>query len=222
MTEETASEATEATDIVDGFGVTVFSHIEPEDLTLRMAMRIPQVPPNESVQYRSIASPLIPDEKEAIVNTVLGVFVKRFTRLTLAFSKKLANLEAAVAMHIAAYNFTWRSREKNGPNSGRKRPTPAMQASNCRASSAVRTGVVPTVTTCLGPRTDAAGFVGRICPVTSQSNSIFNAASFCFTLGRSIFVPSSSTYAATRNGLICCSPILRSSHQWQKSRTARP
>ena len=61
-------------------------------------------------------------------NCTTRMFVKRFTRLTLAFSKKLTNLEAAVAMHIAAYNYTWRSREKNGPRSGLKRPTPAMQA----------------------------------------------------------------------------------------------
>ena len=61
-------------------------------------------------------------------NCTTRMFVKRFCRLTLAFSKKLTNLEAAVAMHIANYNFCWRSREKDGPNSGRKRPTPAMQA----------------------------------------------------------------------------------------------
>lgn len=61
-------------------------------------------------------------------NGTTRLFVKRFSRLTLAFSKRLANLEAAVAMHIAAYNFTWRSRYKNGPDAGRKRPTPAMQA----------------------------------------------------------------------------------------------
>lgn len=61
-------------------------------------------------------------------NGTTRMFVKRFNRLTLAFSKKLASLEAAVAMHIANYNFCWRSREKNGPRSGLKRPTPAMQA----------------------------------------------------------------------------------------------
>ncbi len=61
-------------------------------------------------------------------NCTTRMFVKRFCRLTFAFSKKLANLEAAVATHIAAYNFTWRSRHNDGPNSGRKRLTPAMQA----------------------------------------------------------------------------------------------
>ena len=59
-------------------------------------------------------------------NCTTRQFVKRFCRLTLAFSKKLENLEAAVAMNIANYNFCWRSR-MNG-KSGRKRLTPAMQA----------------------------------------------------------------------------------------------
>jgi len=31
--------------------------------------------------------------------------IPRFTRLTNAFSKKLANLKAAVALHFAYYNF---------------------------------------------------------------------------------------------------------------------
>jgi hypothetical protein len=31
--------------------------------------------------------------------------IRRFTRLTNAFSKKLANLKAAVALHFAYYNF---------------------------------------------------------------------------------------------------------------------
>ncbi len=56
------------------------------------------------------------------------MFVKRFCRLTLAFSKKLENLEAAVAMHIANYNFCWRSRENDGGHTGRKRLPAAMQA----------------------------------------------------------------------------------------------
>jgi hypothetical protein len=33
------------------------------------------------------------------------VSFKRFARLTLAFSKKLENLAAAVALHVAHYNF---------------------------------------------------------------------------------------------------------------------
>ena len=31
--------------------------------------------------------------------------IRRFTRLTNAFSKKLANLKAALALHFAYYNF---------------------------------------------------------------------------------------------------------------------
>jgi hypothetical protein len=59
-------------------------------------------------------------------NCTTRQFVKRFTRLTLAFSKKLENLKASVSLHVAHYNFCWRLRE-NG-KSGRYRPTPAMMA----------------------------------------------------------------------------------------------
>jgi IS1 family transposase len=38
-------------------------------------------------------------------NLSIRQFLRRFTRLTLGFSKKLANLEAAVALHVAHYNF---------------------------------------------------------------------------------------------------------------------
>ncbi|MDZ4687898.1 MAG: hypothetical protein SH850_22725 [Planctomycetaceae bacterium] len=62
-------------------------------------------------------------------NCTTRMFVKRFCRLTLCFSKKLENLQAAVALYIAYYNWCWRSRE-NG-NSGRLRLTPAMQAGLC-------------------------------------------------------------------------------------------
>jgi hypothetical protein len=41
--------------------------------------------------------------------------MKRFTRLSLGFSKKLENLEAPCAMFLAYYNFVWRTRdEENG------------------------------------------------------------------------------------------------------------
>ena len=58
-------------------------------------------------------------------NGSIRTFIKRFTRLTYAFSKKLDNLTAAVALHIAHFNFCWRMRENEG---GRMRLTPAMQA----------------------------------------------------------------------------------------------
>lgn len=38
-------------------------------------------------------------------NLNIRTFMKRFTRLTLGFSKKLKNLAAAVALHVAHYNF---------------------------------------------------------------------------------------------------------------------
>lgn len=59
-------------------------------------------------------------------NCTTRMFVKRFCRLTLCFSKKLRNLEAAVAMHMANYNFCWQAR---GNFKGEKRRLPpAMQA----------------------------------------------------------------------------------------------
>jgi IS1 family transposase len=39
------------------------------------------------------------------LNGSIRQFMKRFTRLTYAFSKKLENLAAATAIHVAAYNF---------------------------------------------------------------------------------------------------------------------
>ena len=38
-------------------------------------------------------------------NLTIRTFIKRFTRLSLGFSKKLENLAAAVALHVAHYNF---------------------------------------------------------------------------------------------------------------------
>jgi len=37
--------------------------------------------------------------------STIRTFMKRFTRLSLGFSKKLENLAAAVALHVAHYNF---------------------------------------------------------------------------------------------------------------------
>lgn len=53
-------------------------------------------------------------------NLSIRTFMKRFTRLSLGFSKKLENLAAAVALHMAYYNFCWRH--------GSLRMTPAMAA----------------------------------------------------------------------------------------------
>jgi IS1 family transposase len=43
-------------------------------------------------------------------NLTIRTFMRRFTRLSLGFSKKLENLAAAVALHMAYYNFCWRNR----------------------------------------------------------------------------------------------------------------
>ena len=53
-------------------------------------------------------------------NLTMRTFIKRFARLSLGFSKKLRNLEAAVALHFAHYNFCRRH--------GALRMTPAMAA----------------------------------------------------------------------------------------------
>lgn len=46
--------------------------------------------------------------------------MRRFTRLALGFSKKIENLEAAVNLHVAYFNFCWCP--------GEMRITPAMAA----------------------------------------------------------------------------------------------
>jgi IS1 family transposase len=53
-------------------------------------------------------------------NLTIRTFMRRFTRLALGFSKKFENLEAAVSLHMAYYNFCWRP--------GKLRVTPAMAA----------------------------------------------------------------------------------------------
>ena len=53
-------------------------------------------------------------------NLTMRMCMRRFTRLTNAFSKKLENLKAAVALHFAYYNFC-RIHES-------LKVTPAMQA----------------------------------------------------------------------------------------------
>ena len=59
-------------------------------------------------------------------NLTIRTFMRRFTRLALGFSKKLDNLRAAAALHVAYYNYCWRPREKG--TRGRLRTTPAMSA----------------------------------------------------------------------------------------------
>jgi hypothetical protein len=58
-------------------------------------------------------------------NLTIRTLMKRFTRLSLGFSKKLENLEAAVAIFMAYYNFVWRTRDADA---GRTRLPAAMLA----------------------------------------------------------------------------------------------
>ena len=53
-------------------------------------------------------------------NLTMRMQIRRFTRLTNAFSKKVENLQAAVALHFAWYNFVRIHRSL--------RVTPAMEA----------------------------------------------------------------------------------------------
>jgi IS1 family transposase len=54
-------------------------------------------------------------------NLTIRTFMRRFTRLSLGFSKKLECLAAAVALHVAYYNFCWIHGSLEGS-------TPAMAA----------------------------------------------------------------------------------------------
>jgi hypothetical protein len=57
-------------------------------------------------------------------NLTMRTFLRRLTRLSLGFSKKLENLKAAMALHIAHYDFCRRH--------GTLRMTPAMAANVTR------------------------------------------------------------------------------------------
>ena len=64
-------------------------------------------------------------------NLTIRTMMKRFTRLSLGFSKKLENLEAACAMFLAYYNFVWRTRD--------------VEAKRNRLPAAMAAGVVDTL-----------------------------------------------------------------------------
>ncbi len=55
------------------------------------------------------------------LNLTTRTLLKRFTRLSLCFSKKLENLVAAVAIYVAYYNFCWQHKTLRGRS-------PAMMA----------------------------------------------------------------------------------------------
>jgi hypothetical protein len=60
------------------------------------------------------------------LNGTQRLFMKRLNRLTVCFSKKLRNLEAAFAMFAAYYNYVWRTRKPD--KTSKLRPTAAMRA----------------------------------------------------------------------------------------------
>ena len=60
-------------------------------------------------------------------NLTIRTFMKRFTRLALGFSKKIENLEAAVNLFLAYYNFLLAARKDAcHPGNGRWRNKPVM------------------------------------------------------------------------------------------------
>ena len=93
----------------------------------------------------------------------------------------------------------------------------SMESRSVRAWSALRTGVLPRLTTYLGPRTELAGFMGMIWPVTSQSKSMRIAARCCLTV---VAEPGCcSMWAAITTGLILSrSRMPRASHLRKKLR----
>ena len=93
----------------------------------------PELRPAERISIRDVADLFtICTSHVERNNLTIRTFLRRFTRLTVGFSKKLENLTAAVAMHIANYNFVWRLREKG--TSGKRLPTPS-HASGPRGSA---------------------------------------------------------------------------------------
>ncbi len=72
----------------------------------------------------------------------------------------------------------------------------SVEGSCCRAACPalpLENGRLSLVTTCFGPRTEAAGFTAMTCPVTIQSSSVLMAARCCLTVGFDLVTPSSST-----------------------------
>ena len=68
-----------------------------------------------------------------------------------------------------------------------------MLSNSACVSCAVSTGILPPLTTYLGPRTATAGLNPTIWPTTSQSNSDGIAARCCFSVAGALVRVSSST-----------------------------
>ena len=88
------------------YGQLIKSYGQPDDPDARHRYTPPKV---VSVQWRSVAGyprhdTLCTSHVERF-NASLRTYSKRFCRLTLAFSRKLENLENAICLAIADYNF---------------------------------------------------------------------------------------------------------------------
>jgi hypothetical protein len=70
------------------------------------------------------------------LNSTQRLFLKRLSRLTMCFSKRLRNIDAAFAMFATYYDFCWQT-PKLGKN-GKHPPAIAMMAKqNCHIGGAV-------------------------------------------------------------------------------------
>jgi hypothetical protein len=100
---------------------------------LAMATKIPNIPQKNSRRRLEASLSLDARKNSLMAKAKLLSETKAnrnesiwLNRLTLCFSKKLRNLEAAFGMFAALYNFCWQTRKPG--KSGQKRPTAAMMA----------------------------------------------------------------------------------------------
>ncbi|OFV97018.1 MAG: hypothetical protein A3F68_03095 [Acidobacteria bacterium RIFCSPLOWO2_12_FULL_54_10] len=102
-----------------GHVVKVYAHEEKEDAGRRYS-----APDFVTAEKKAVAGmpdmALVSTSYVERLNGTTRLHMRRLTRLTYAFSKKLANFEAAVALHFAYYNFVKRH--------STLRCTPAMAA----------------------------------------------------------------------------------------------
>jgi IS1 family transposase len=112
----------EAVDLAFGWSVK-FGTIIKQYRSAKMRYDPGQIVGTKRTAYRGTYGP----DKRSICtshvernNLTIRTFMRRFTRLALGFSKKLDNLQAAVDLHVAYFNFCW--------HPGTLGMTPAMAA----------------------------------------------------------------------------------------------
>ena len=172
----------------------------------------------------------VPDARsfEIRIEVCLGIVVRRHLMALAAFLMQpdppaLAVLVVVLDAHVDHGRDAREGVDTSTPMIARsRRPTMEsvlIESRSVRAWSAFKTGVLPRLTTCFGPRTEDAGFMGTIWPVTRKSKSIRIAAKCCFTVGAA--AGWCSMYAAITTGLICSSVCTRCfSHQAKNCATA--